>query len=80
MLLILYCNFKNVKCKPKIIHKHYYNAHGLYHVHISNFGVHQIAAYKTCTQTYFYLLEKTCTRIFNFLSPFLRGGIEVSKC
>lgn len=38
------------------IHKHYYNLQGLgTRIHVRNFSMHEIAAYTTSTQIYFYV-------------------------
>lgn len=54
------------------IHKHYYNLQGLgTRIHVRNFSMHEIAAYTTSTQIYFYVHKKTCTQSIKFSSPAL---------
>ena len=47
-----------------------YNVPGMVRrMHVRNFSIYKTAVYTTCTQTYIYMQEKTCTQIFNLSSP-----------
>ena len=60
----------SVKCKFYAIKKTTLKVFGLRtRVHVRNLSMHEIAAYKTCKQTYFYVHEKNVHTNFEFFKP-----------
>ena len=57
-----------------------YNVPGMVRrMHVRNFSIYKTAVYTTCTQTYIYMQEKTCTQIFNLSSPAVKHQKQTSR-